>query len=389
VPDAPVLGALALNYTLLDRYFASFAGETYPNRFYQHAGRTDRDHNSTTISTLPTIWDQLASSPSAAAANQPTGAYFFKDIPFLALWGSKYVPFWRPYETGGVTLPGFGTIPGMGFLDTVQQGLLPNVSFVDPSFESEGQGTSGDYHPLSDIRVGEKFVADVYHGLHDAGYLSSTVLVVTFDEWGGFFDHVEPPTVTDTTDPSTVDHTGNARPAGFPGPNYPDYHQLGFRVPAIVVSDLAPSQIRSDGPYEHTSTLAMIESIFALDPVYNDPVTGDKTRDGYARNLDQVLSLTPRTDDPSGSVPRSSQVPGPSTGAAAACSALSTRAVPPAPVGPGQGLPEVSSPVLLPAVILGTAGLAALGNHLRKTVWANETASTEGLPIDQSDQHDH
>ena len=55
VPDLPVIGALAENYTVLDRYFCSFAGETFPNRFYQHAARTDRDHNSGTISALPSI----------------------------------------------------------------------------------------------------------------------------------------------------------------------------------------------------------------------------------------------------------------------------------------------------------------------------------------------
>jgi phospholipase C len=375
VPDVPVLGPLAQSYTVLDRYFSSFAGETYPNRFYQHAGRTDRDHNSTTTSTLPTIWDQLVPSPSVASPSTPTGAYFFKDIPFLALWGTKYLQFWRPYETGAVTLPGLGTVPGAGFLDTIAAGALPNVSYVDPSFESEDQGTSGDYHPLCDIRVGEKFVSDVYHALSDAGYLSSTALVITFDEWGGFFDHVLPPTVTDTTDPSTVDHTGDSRPAGYPGPDYPDYTQLGYRVPTIVVSDYAPAVVRSDGPYEHASTLAMIEHLFGLRPVYTD-TEGNMTRDGYAMNLAQVLSATPRTDDPSALVPRSAEVPGPATGAAAACGITSVQATPPAPVGtaPAPGLPEFSGPAVVPVALAGTAGLAAMGAVLRRQRRAEEAA---------------
>src|SRR5947209_2078510 len=63
-PDLPAIGSLARSYTVLDRYFASFAGETFPNRFYQHAARTDRDHNmGVTQSTLaPTIWDRLAAA---------------------------------------------------------------------------------------------------------------------------------------------------------------------------------------------------------------------------------------------------------------------------------------------------------------------------------------
>jgi Phosphoesterase family len=55
VPDLPVIGALTEHYTTLDRYFCAFAGETFPNRFYQHAGQTDRDHDSEVASVLPTI----------------------------------------------------------------------------------------------------------------------------------------------------------------------------------------------------------------------------------------------------------------------------------------------------------------------------------------------
>jgi phospholipase C len=84
-PDLPVIGALAENYTVLDRYFCSFAGETFPNRFYQHAARTDRDHNNSVISTLPSIWDHLSPVPNTQGI--PTGGYFFRDLPFLALWG--------------------------------------------------------------------------------------------------------------------------------------------------------------------------------------------------------------------------------------------------------------------------------------------------------------
>ena len=82
IPDLPVIGALAEHYTVLDRYFCSFAGETFPNRFYQHAARTDRDHNSFTISKLSAIWDQLSPIPNNQGI--PTGGYFFRDLPAAA-----------------------------------------------------------------------------------------------------------------------------------------------------------------------------------------------------------------------------------------------------------------------------------------------------------------
>ncbi|HEY1640903.1 MAG TPA: alkaline phosphatase family protein, partial [Streptosporangiaceae bacterium] len=260
VPDLPVIGALAEHYTVLDRYFCSFAGETFPNRFYQHAGRTDRDHNSNTISTLPTIWDSLSPIPNTRGV--PTGGYFFRDLPFLALWGTKYFPFWHPFAAGDTDALGI-PVTTPSFLDTVAAGQLPNFSFVDPAFDTEGNGTSADDHPLADIRLGERFIADTYHALASAGYLDNTVLIVTFDEWGGFFDHVPPPHVRDDTSPADVDHTGDGS-TPTDGRLIPDYTQLGFRVPAIVVSNLAPARVEHHGPYEHTSTLALVQSTFGL-----------------------------------------------------------------------------------------------------------------------------
>ncbi len=148
-----MIGALAQHYTVLDRYFCSFAGETFPNRFYQHAARTDRDHNNDTISTLPTIWDHL--SPIANTQGVPTGGYFFRDLPFLALWGTKYFPFWHPFAAGDVDALGI-PVTTLPFLDTVAQGLLPNVSFVDPAFDAHARdlGEVLERHPRRPVPPG-------------------------------------------------------------------------------------------------------------------------------------------------------------------------------------------------------------------------------------------
>jgi phospholipase C len=99
-----------------DRYFCSIMAETYPNRF-QHSAQTDRIHNSPTVSTLPTIWDSLA-------AKNLTGRYYYGDVPFLALWGSKYINISRPFEN---------------FITDCAQGTLPQVAYVDPVFSGETQ----------------------------------------------------------------------------------------------------------------------------------------------------------------------------------------------------------------------------------------------------------
>jgi phospholipase C len=311
LPDLPVTGALAEHYTTLDRYFCSFAGETYPNRFYQHAGQTDRDHNSEVASTLPTIWDQLSPIPNSDGI--PTGGYYYRDAPFLALWASpaiepgatfKYQAFFHPFSDADASTAALSA--GTSFVAACENHTLPNVCYVDPAFDNGGPGTGGDDHPLSDVRLGERFIADAYHALADNGYLDDTVFIVTFDEWGGFYDHVPPPQVIDNTNPANVMHAGDST-TPTDGQLVPDYTQLGFRVPGIVISNLAPPRrIVHHGPFEHSSSLALIESTFGLRPL--------TARDRNAKNLGELLLPYPvpgRFAVPPARIPTSSDVIGP------------------------------------------------------------------------------
>ncbi len=373
VPDLPVIGALAEHYTTLDRYFCAFAGETFPNRFYQHAGQTDRDHNSEAPSTLPTIWDQLSPIPNSAGI--PTGGYYYRDSPFLALWASpaiepgatfKYQAFFHPFADADASTAALSA--GTSFIAACENQTLPNVCYIDPAFDNEGNGTAGDDHPLGDIRLGERFIADAYHALADNGYLDDTVFIVTFDEWGGFYDHVPPPRVIDRTNPANVMHAGDST-TPVDGQLYPDYRQLGFRVPGLVVTNLArPGRVVHDGPFEHCSSLALIESTFGLNPL--------TARDKFARNLQDFLIPVPvpaRLAVPPSAIPTSSSVIGPAisppsesllqvlTGTAAydpaaICTAASVQSVSPAPVNhprkpQGQGA--------IPG-LAGTSGMAGL-----------------------------
>mgnify|MGYP003694216835 CR=1 FL=1 len=185
---------------------------TYPNRIYMHSGVTDRIDNTLSPVTLPTIWDRLASKDLV-------GRYYFTDFPFLGLWGTKYAPIFRSVDN---------------FLADCASGDLPHVGYVEPKFESGDNGTSGDDHPLSDIRAGETFLNKIYNAVTRSPAWKHTVLVVTFDEWGGFFEHVPPQEAPD------VD---------------PRYRLRGFRVPSLLISPFAKRSTVATGLYDHTSIL--------------------------------------------------------------------------------------------------------------------------------------
>jgi len=239
-PDLAFLGQAAPAWTVCDRYFSAVMAETYPNRFYQHAAQTDRLHNSTVTSTLPTIWDRLAAAGL-------TGRYYFSDIPFTALWGTEYLPISRPFAT---------------FIADAAAGRLPQVSFIDPRFEDEGSGSSGDDHPKADVRAGEQFLNQVYDAVTSSPNWANTVLVINFDEWGGFYDHVAPGTAPDVSSGTAL---------------------RGFRVPALVISPRARRRYVAHNVYDHTSVLKLIEwrwGLMALTP-----------RDSAARNLAEVLDF--------------------------------------------------------------------------------------------------
>lgn len=236
-------GPAAPAWTVCDRYFSAFMGPTWPNRFYLHCAQAPSDRNRIVGVDMPTIWDRVA-------AAKLEGRYYFTDAPFAALLGLRHLLVSRTVDQ---------------FETDARQGRLPHVSFVDPGFLISGPvGTSSDYHPVSDIRAGDAFLHRIYEAVTNSPNWERTVLVVTFDEWGGFADHVVPGTAPD-------------RRASK------GYGQRGFRVPCLVASPLARRGHVDHGVYDHASVLAMIEWAFDLAPLTE--------RDAAANNLADVLDL--------------------------------------------------------------------------------------------------
>ena len=244
--DLPFFGGAAPRWTVCDHYFSAIMAGTFANRVYQHAAQTDRLTNTFALSTLPTIWDRLAGAGLE-------GRYYFSDLPFLALWGTKYVSIGRPFAQ---------------FLADAATGNLPHVSFVEPRFLGEEVGASNDDHPFADVRNGQAFMNLVYSAVTRSPAWRNTVLVINYDEWGGFFDHVPPPAAP--IPPADV-IAGN------------EDGLLGFRTPCLVISPFAQRAHVASQTLDHTSILKMIEWRWGLAPL--------TVRDETATNLAEVLQF--------------------------------------------------------------------------------------------------
>lgn len=266
-PARPFFNALALEYTTFDRFFSSILGETYPNRIFMHAAQTDRLENTLDLSTLPTIWDRLGEQGVSAQ-------YYFSDVPFLLLWGLKYLPISTPIER---------------FYADAATGNLPSVSFVDPRFVGEAEGISGDDHPHGDIRTGDAFLADAFHAVASGPDWATTVFIVTYDEWGGFFDHVAPPRAAapNDVDPDVVN--GKAL--------------LGLRMPVVVASPFTRGSREnprvSSTVFDNTSILKLIEWRWNLKPLTARDASSDVGNLAFALDLAHPDPVVPALPHPS------------------------------------------------------------------------------------------
>ena len=266
--DRPFHNSLALEYTVCDRYFCSILGPTFPNRMFSHSAQTDRLSNTFVLSTLPTIWDRLQTAGVSAT-------YYFSNLPFLGLWGPKYISISRPYAQ---------------FLLGAAAGTLPSVSFIDPKFTVTDTGDGNDDHPHADIRAGDAFLAQTFAAVSQSPLWPRTAFVITYDEWGGFFDQVPPPraAAANLVDGDIVD--GKTL--------------LGFRIPVCVASPF--SRNRHDGGsarvigsvFDHTSVLKFIEWRWNLVPLTSRDASDDINNLAHVFDFDRPNFSVPDLPNP-------------------------------------------------------------------------------------------
>jgi phospholipase C len=259
--DLPVHARLAQRFTVCDRSFASLMAGTIPNRQYlfsaQSAGeRHDPGRLYHGMFDTPTIFQKLG------AAGVPYGTYH-TDLPLLLLWGEQYGPFVRPLDD---------------YFAQAAAGTLPNVVFVSPGFAGD---LRTDDHSQGDIRIGQAFVREVFDAFVASPQWERGLFVLTYDEWGGFFDHVRPPLLADDRATRNLDTS---------------FGLAGFRVPTILASPYARPGFVDHTVYDHTSILRFLEWRFLGAPP-RGPGAADAgwfltARDRNAANLGEALAVS-------------------------------------------------------------------------------------------------
>lgn len=245
--DLPFYYELAKTFGVADHYHCSLLGPTWPNRMYLYSatsfGKTSNVFPDLTSYPFPgndaTIFDELEKRHvdwNIYNANAP-GAGVVVGTSILTRWGRN------PLHTIAE------------FMDDAAAGRLPSVVFVDPYLGAEGVDRS-DEHPPADIQVGQKFVSDIVHALFKSPQWKTSALFLTYDENGGVYDHVAPPTACapDATPPKL--ESGDTTAGGF--------DRLGFRVPLVVVSPYAKKGYVSHVQLDHTSITRFIQAKFKL-----------------------------------------------------------------------------------------------------------------------------
>jgi phospholipase C len=261
--DLPVSSALARRFTVCDRSHASILGPTYPNRQYLISAQCGT-YKSNTIPAGGYPWDTIVERLSAAGVSVRD---YFVDVPSLALWGSRMTPFFSPIAS---------------YFDQCAAGTLPQVTLIEPGYLT---GSRTDNHPHGDVRAGERFLRDVFAAFARSPHWENGLFILTYDEWGGFYDHLAPPILPDDL-ASAVDAD--------------NFGQAGFRVPTIMASPYVRPGWVDHQQYDHTSITRFLEWRFLGAPPVGPGVAGDswflRTRDRNANNIGASLVMAADLD---------------------------------------------------------------------------------------------
>ncbi len=269
-------------------------GPTQPNRLFAHAGPSaGYAHN---------VWDHVFSFRTIYNSLQEAGrtwAVYYSDdnevAKFSQVVARTYTKLsdeakWQVDQTAGAR-GGFFDFRTF-FSRHASAGTLPSFSFIAPNFGDGGglEGEVNSMHPPHDVRPGDHLVADVYEAIRaNAATWPKTLLIITFDEHGGFFDHV-PPGEAVNPDGLTAPPPGHV---GF-SPAFA-FDRLGMRVPTILVSPWLPRGRIDSTAYRHTSILTSLKELYALSDFLTER---DRTAAIFSGLLSELTTMSPTLPRP-------------------------------------------------------------------------------------------
>lgn len=247
--EIPALYGLADAFTLCDQWHCGLLGPTWPNRFYSHAATSDGLYSNLAPLSSPTIYSKVLK------AGLTYGVYHRSPIYFAL---TLLDPIAGSYPSNDMD---------QFFVDAAA-GTLPNVTVVEPDYGLD------DDHPPHDIRLGQAFIQSIYQALRASPQWDRTLMVVFYDEHGGFYDHVSPPVPL--------------------GETRDEFQRMGFRVPGLVVGPLARRGFVFKDLVEHSSVPSLIAKVFGLEQV------NERARQAgdFAGALDLELTLDSKRPAP-------------------------------------------------------------------------------------------
>ncbi|KAH8803709.1 phosphoesterase family-domain-containing protein [Xylogone sp. PMI_703] len=249
----PFTHSIGKVFPIADRFFCSVLGQTWPNRMYLIGGTSlgvvNTGQNLTGLPVVDTIFDRLTQygvswKNYVAGWGQPNGLATIRLFPGDNALGQEHG---RPLQE---------------FFTDAAAGTLPSFTFLDLN------GTTQSQENPQNVVVGEAVMSDIVQALGASPLWSKTLLIINYDEHGGYYDHVAPPVALA---PDNI--TPNPPAGAF---QYEGYKRYGFRVPAVVISPWAKKNHVSHVVYDHTSILAFIEKKWNLPALtYRDANAND------------------------------------------------------------------------------------------------------------------
>ncbi len=285
----PILNKLAKEFAVADNWYSSVPGPTWPNRLFVHAA------SSAGLDYSPTTKD-IFEKVLIHGYDFENGTLFQRIESKGLNWRVYYGDFPQVLSIKGMNskliLPHFSWCSLLqpqkyfsrfdDFSADMKNPCMPDYVFIEPTYDIINDYKNSDsMHAPADVTKGEALIKKVYETIRNSSYWEQSLLIIVFDEHGGFYDHVRPPVGVipgDFKNPSL-----NQR--GF------DFSQLGVRVPAVLISPFIPKGTIDHSQYDHASIPAIVEEAFGLAPMTQ--------RDKRANTPDKLLTLdTPRKDTP-------------------------------------------------------------------------------------------